>query len=69
MILAGMYDKRDYSHILSKAADERHKCYLRILRARTFASASEGSCEAVKNVDLLILGKSVVEHHVEGIQR
>lgn len=64
----GMRDKRDHSSLLSKSSHDRQNCYLVVLGGRSIAAVSDESSEDAKTFNVLVPGKSVVEHHVESIQ-
>lgn len=64
-----MGDERDHDWMISKIAHDWHKRYLTVLQCRSTVSGADGICEEVKNVDVLIPGRSGIEHHFESIKR
>lgn len=55
--------------MISKNACDRYNCTLEVLGGPSVCAVADERCEEAKNVEVLIPGESVVEHHVEDISR
>lgn len=55
--------------MLSKRAQGRQACYLKVLRCRSIVSVADGTRKEAKGIDLPLSGKGVVKHYVVCVWR